>query len=74
MKTIDISINEEKERLVILSNNELSLIEAMSFYFASFTAEDNQMTKKAADLNERLLNKLEKMNIESMGDFNVWES
>lgn len=69
MKVVDISIRDDNEKLVILSDKELRLIEAMSFYFASFTAEDNQMTKQAADLNERLLNKLQKMDI---GDFEIW--
>lgn len=67
MKQIEITIPENTFHL---SDSEISLIHAMSYYFATSDAESNGMTKQA----QNLVSKMEEQfrNIRTEKSFQVW--
>jgi len=67
MKQLNITI---PENTYVLSNSEIELIHAMSFYFAS-TPKSSGMTKKAHSLVCKLEEQF-RMH-EAIGSFQVWD-
>lgn len=66
----ELIIDNINDHLMILSDEELRVLEALTFYFATTGQEDAGMTKKAYAITQNMLKKLQKMN---MGNFQVWE-
>ena len=61
------------ENTFALTDSEIALIHAMSFYFASFSKEDNQMTTKAQNLVEKMEKQFSELRYNAETDFQVWE-
>lgn len=68
MKQVEITI---PENTFSLSDAEISLIHAMSCYFASVGEESNGMTKQAQKLVEKMYEQFRDIRVEK--EFQVWK-